>query len=133
MANEQIADISTADALAAVRAAAAKHNGTTEPEPAYNTVQDNTHLAINPKKLELWEIDVFESGNMGNGMLVLARYLVNGNGRPVSPDLPTEPIDELPKAEIARIRNSPAYKTLRRFSVAQLESAMEQIKDGSGF
>lgn len=121
--------LSTAEALATIDRVT-KHNGRSQrTAPAARDV----HIAIDPKKVELWEIEVFESGNMGNGMLVLARYLVDNNGQLVSPGLPDAPVDELPKGEVARIRNSAAYRLLRRFNVSQLESAMSQIKDGSGF
>lgn len=92
------------------------------------------HLAIDPKRIELWEIEVLESGNLGNSLLVLARYLVDSDGRTISPELSALPLDELPKGEVARIKNSAAYKRLRRFSVAQLEGATQQIKNaGAGF
>jgi hypothetical protein len=94
---------------------------------------DNRYrLEVDVKKLELWEVAVFESEKISDIMLLLARYLANGNGR-ISPDLPAEPIDELPRAEIARIKNSEAYKVVRRFNQAQLEQVTTSVKAGAGF
>lgn len=121
--------MSTAEALAAI-GRITNPNGRADDAPLRNDV----HLAIDPKRIELWEIEVLESGNLGNSLLVLARYLVDSDGRTISPDLSPLPIDELPKGELARIKNSAAYKRLRRFSVAQLEGATQQIKSaGAGF
>lgn len=94
---------------------------------------DNRYrLEIDVKKMELWEVAVFESERISDIMLLLARYLANGSG-PISPDLPAEPIDELPRAEIAKIRNSEAYKIIRRFNQEQLERVTSSVKAGAGF
>jgi hypothetical protein len=94
---------------------------------------DNRYkLEIDPKKMELWEIEVMQSAQIGNGMLIFCRYLSNGNGL-ISPNLPSEPIDELPRAELARIKNSEAYKIIRRWTGPQLEAAMSEINKSAGF
>ena len=73
-----------------------------------------------------------QSGQIGNGILIFCRYLSNGSGL-ISPDLPNTPIDELPRAELARIKNSEAYKIIRRWTGPQLEAAMGAINKGAGF
>ena len=94
---------------------------------------DNRYrLEIDVKKLELWEVAIFESEKISDIMLLLARYLANGNG-PISPDLPSEPIDELPRAELAKMKNSKAYKIVRRFNQEQLEKVTTSVKAGAGF
>ena len=89
------------------------------------------HLVLDVKKFEMWELELIE-GTTTQGLLVLCRYLHNGSGL-ISPDLPSDPVDELPRAELARLKNSKAYKTLRRFKADELEKALGEVKAAAGF
>ncbi len=98
------------------------------------TFNDNRPtLLVDPKQIETWELMVLESGKITACMLIFARYLCR-NGQPVSPGLPTDPIDELPKGELARIKDSEAHKLLKRMKIGDLQAAirsfMEQAEAG---
>ena len=94
-------------------------------------VDNRPRLEVDPKKLHLWEIEMIE-GTTTQGLLVLCRYLMR-NGRPVSPDLPETPVDELSRKEMVILKNSDAYKQLRRFRASDLEAALKSVKDAAGF
>lgn len=93
------------------------------------TFKDNRfRLVVDSKQIETWEVMVMEDGNLTKAMMVFARYLHRGDSL-VSPELPSDPIDELPKAEIARIKESDAYKALKRFKMPQLLAAAKSFSN----
>ena len=92
-------------------------------------VLDNRlHLEVDPKQVETWELLVAESAKIGDWLLMFSRYVANGRGI-LCPDLPTDPIDELTPEQIATIKNSEAYKALKRFKTAQLKAAAESFAE----
>lgn len=89
---------------------------------AEKKVFDNTTcIEVDHGVLETWEVFMLEDtdSTMVDLGMVLAKYLANGSGL-ISPGLPTEPIDELDKEDRLEIKQSKAFKELRRFSLAKL-------------
>jgi len=79
-------------------------------------------LIVDPKKVEFWELIEFgaENPKIINFALIFARYIADDNDKLLSPVLPNNPIDELSKDEIKAIKDSDAYKAIKRFSVIEL-------------
>lgn len=102
-------------------------NGT-EQQPAF--VDNRARIEVDAKQVETWEIMVMEEGNISKALLVFSRYLAR-NGAPVSPDLPSAPVDELTKAEMAQIRNSEAYRQLKRMKLPMLKQAVQAFVEGA--
>ena len=100
-------------------------NGTPENKPFV----DN-RIKVEAKQVETWEIMVMEEGNITKAMMVFSRYLSRGD-QLVSPGLPSDPVDELNKADIAMIKNSDAYKALKRFKLPQLKAAIQAFVEGA--
>lgn len=93
-------------------------------------VDNRVQIDVDARQVETWEIMVMEEGNITKAMMVFARYLARG-GRKVSPDLPSAPVDELNKADIALIKNSEAYRQLKRMKLPELRGAIESFVEGA--
>lgn len=91
-------------------------------------IDNRPHIVVDAKNIETWELMVFEEQRINDWMMVFARYLYKGD-RPVSPDLPADPLDELTGAQKAQIRNSDAFKYLKRMKVATLRAAVESFAE----
>lgn len=101
-------------------------NGT--PQDRETFVDNRLRIEVDPKQIETWELMAMETGRLEDTMLVFTRYLYRGE-RQVSPDLPNDPIDELPKAERARLKDSAAYKELKRLKLGDLQAACRSFLD----
>lgn len=98
-----------------------------EESNSVGVVMDNRpRLVVDAKKVETWEIMVMESGKISDCLLVFARYLCRGE-RPISPEIPPSPIDELSRAEISQIQNSEAFKHLKRLKLKELQGAVSSF------
>lgn len=95
-------------------------------KPQPELVDNRLQLLVDGRQVETWELMVMESRVVSDWILIFARYLARGD-RLVSPDLPREPIDELTRADKARILNSDAYKMLKRMSLPNLKRAAESF------
>jgi hypothetical protein len=91
-------------------------NGMTQP------VDNRIRLEVDGRQVEAWELTVMESQKISECMLVFARYMVNASGK-LSPDLPNAPLDELTAEQRQQIKNSAAYKALKRFKLPDLNKA----------
>jgi hypothetical protein len=98
-------------------------------------IDNRIRLEVDPKKVETWEVMVFEDTNATTSelLMIFARYAVNANG-PLSPDLPDVPLDELTKEQRREIMKSDAFRALRRFPLPSLRAAalsfVEQAREG---
>ena len=88
------------------------------------------HLKVDGKEVQTWELLQFEGDiKIGNVLLIFARYLADDDGKLISPGLPSSPIDELSGEDLAKIRNSEAYRALKRFPVADLMTAAKSFAE----
>jgi len=96
-------------------------------------IDKRAQLEIDPKQIEVWELMVLETQVLTDWIMIFSRYLTRG-GKLVSPGLPDDPLDELKKADLARIRNSQAFKELKRYKTPELRrvtaSIVEQMSAG---
>lgn len=97
-------------------------------------VDNRVQLVCDPKQLETWEIMVMETGKVNDAMLIFAKYLYRGETA-VSQNLPNDPIDELSKEQIQQIKDSKAFKMLKRFKLPQLQAAIRSFvaQSNAGF
>ena len=93
-------------------------------------VDNRMKIEVDSKQVETWEIMAMEEGNITKAMMIFARYLCRGD-KPISPGLPSDPVDELNKADTAMIKNSDAYKLLKRFKLPELKAAIEAFVEGA--
>ena len=97
-------------------------------------IKDNRiHLDVDPKKLQTWEIMIFEedSPKINDLLMVFSRYAANGDGL-VSANLPNDPLDELTQEQVKEIKSSTAYKALRRFTLPALRQAARSFAEQAG-
>ena len=100
------------------------------PGPFVPHVDNRVHLDVDPKKVETWEIMIFEDRTVriADLLMIFSRYASNGRGL-ISPGLPSEPVDELTDEQRAEIQASEAFKLLRRFSLPNLRLAAQSFAD----
>lgn len=100
------------------------------PTNGQSFVDARVQLVIDQKKIEMWEVMAIETERVTDMMMVFARYLCRGD-QPISPEIPYKPFDEMTKAELAQLKNSEAFKLLRRFNGEQLQAAAAKLKAAS--
>lgn len=98
----------------------------TEPKPTY--IDNRLHIEADPVKIQTWELIIFEDDDATtiDIIMILARYLANADGL-VSPDLPSDPVDELTKEQRMEIKNSKAYKAIKRFHPSVLKQTAREF------
>ncbi len=91
---------------------------------------EKVRLEVDGRFVETWELLIFEDELTGIGdlLMVFSRYAVDGDGK-LSPDLPDDPLDELTDDQRQEIKQSRAYKALRRFPLPALRNAASSFAD----
>lgn len=92
----------------------------------YEPVDNRLQLNVDGRFVETWELIAMEGMKISDWLMIFPRYLARGD-RLVSPGLPDKPLDELTPSEIAEIRESEAYKMLKRFKLPNLKAAAESF------
>lgn len=92
-------------------------------------LKDNRlNLRVDGRQVETWELMVMESLRVSDWLMVFPRYLARGE-RIISPNLPNKPLDELNDSEIAQIKESEAYRAMKRFKIPQLRAAAQSFAE----
>lgn len=89
------------------------------------------HIECDPNKLKTWELMVLEKNQIEPAMLVLCRYVVNGNG-PIDKDLPDKkPLRRLTEDEKNQLMDGQGFMWLEDLEVSLLQETMRTFIDGA--
>jgi hypothetical protein len=100
--------------------------GGQQPPHSAGFIDNRIQIFVDPKRVETWELMVLETSKINDALLVFARYLTRGE-QLISPNLPGDPIDELTPEQLQQIKNSEAFKILKRFPIPELQGAIKSF------